>query len=248
VNPKDRTPLVAAVGLAVVALAGVAMDYLSWPIAVFLLAASGGGFYWLRRRAADAAAADAEPAGPVIAGGLRMVDKPLRSTKPRLSHALRVTVSTEVSVSLGLRVVCDVPIPEVEALAQTGRRAGARQGVPQFVRESPQAWLFVVRNSPGQRELFLRVDLYAAQPIHVVQVDQIRSGLKVVLPEWKEFEQTLGAESEAPAGGPEAPATGEAGTLAAGVAAPAGGLETAAGDPETAGGGHPAPPANEPTP
>ena len=96
-------------------------------------------------------------------------------------------------MALGLRVVCNVHIPEVEALAQIGRSSSARQGVPPSVRESRQAWLFVVRNSPGQRELFLRVDLFAAQPIELARVEQIRPGGAVVLPEWKELEGRSGA-------------------------------------------------------
>jgi hypothetical protein len=198
VNPRDRTLFVAALGLAVVAFAAGLLDYLSWPFAGPLLALSLGAAVWLRRRATAAAE---KPPVQQVESGLRIVEKPLAAGRPRLPHGLRVTVSTEVAVSLGLRVVCDTLVPEVEALAQTGRGSAARQGVPATVRESRQAWLFVVRNSPGERELFLRVDLFAAQPIHVQRVEQIRpgAGAKVTLPEWRELGSSLAAPSEAPA-------------------------------------------------
>ena len=186
----DRTLLWGALGLALVALVGGLTGSLSWPLAIIILVLSLGGAAWVRRRAGAAAE---QPAGPVIESGLRIVEKPLMAGRPRLPHALRVTISTEVAVALGLRVVCNVHIPEVEALAQIGRSSSARQGVPPSVRESRQAWLFVVRNSPGQRELFLRVDLFAAQPIELARVEQIRPGGAVVLPEWKELEGRSGA-------------------------------------------------------
>lgn len=186
----DRTLLAGALGLALVALVGGLTGSLSWPPAIIILVLSVGGAAWVRRRAGAAAE---QPAGPVIESGLRIVEKPLMAGRPRLAHALRVTISTEVAVALGLRVVCGVHIPEVEALAQIGRSSSARQGVPPSVRESRHAWLFVVRNSPGQRELFLRVDLFSAQPIQLARVEQIRPGGAVVLPEWKELEGRTGA-------------------------------------------------------
>jgi hypothetical protein len=190
VHVPDRTLLAGALGLALVALVGGFTGSLSWPLAIIILVLSLGGAAWVRRRAG---AAPEQPAGPVIESGLRIVEKPLMAGRPRLPHALRVTISTEVAVALGLRVVCNIHIPEVEALAQIGRSSSARQGVPPSVRESRQAWLFVVRNSPGQRELFLRVDLFAAQPIELARVEQIRPGGAVVLPEWKELEGRTGA-------------------------------------------------------
>ena len=192
----------AALGLAVVALAGMVLDYLSRPLGLSVLALSLGAAVWLWRRAAQARA---KPAIEKVESGLRMVEKPLPA-KPRLPHGLRVTISTEVGVSLGFRVVCDMPISEVEALAQTGRGSAARQGVPAAVRESRQAWLFVVQNSPRQRELFLRIDLFAAQPFEVTRVELIRPGGRVTLPEWKELELRPAAAPEVPAGEPAVPA------------------------------------------
>ena len=201
----DRTLLAGALGLAVVALAGGLSGSLSWPVAGFLLALSAGAAVWVRRRGATAAA---QPSGPMIESGLRIVERPLPAGRPRLPHALRVTISTEVAVELGLRVVCDAHVPETEALVQTGRGSSARQGVPAAVRESRNAWLFVVRNSPGQRELFLRVDLFSAQPFKVVKVSQIRAGGAVILPEWKELDESLAAApaAESVAGPDAAPA------------------------------------------
>jgi hypothetical protein len=210
--------MVAALGLGAVAVAGAIMDYLSWPLAASIFVPCAAAAVWLRRRASQESA---KPPVQKVESGLRIVEKPLPAGKPRLPHGLRLTISTEVAVSLGLRVVCSVPIPEFEALAQTGRGSSARQGVPPSVRESRQAWLFVVRNSPGQRELFLRVDLFAAQPFQVERVDQIRAGGAVVLPEWKELEPIgRGTAPEAPAIEPGA-AAGEPAVQAAEPAAPA---------------------------
>jgi hypothetical protein len=203
VHVSDRTLLGGTIGLAAVALAGGLSGSLSWPIAGFLLVLSLGAAVWVRRRAATAAA---QPSGPTIESGLRIVERPLPAGRPRLPHGLRVTVSTEVAVALGLRVVCDAHIPEIEALAQTGRSSSARQGVPPSVRESRHAWLFVVRNSPGQRELFLRVDLFSAQAFNLVRVEQIRPGGAVILPEWKDFEGSLAAAPAADSGSDTAPA------------------------------------------
>lgn len=200
--------MVAALGLGAVSLAGAIMDYIPWPLGASIFVPCVAVAAWLRRRASQE---KVQPAVQKVEGGLRIVEKPLPAGKPRLPHGLRLTISTEVSVALGLRVVCSVPIPEFEALAQIGRGASARQGVPPSVRESRQALLFVVRNSPGQRELFLRVDLFAAQPIEVQRVDQIRAGVAVTLPEWKELEPIgQGAAPEAPATEPGAPVAGPA--------------------------------------
>jgi hypothetical protein len=205
VHSRDRTLVVAALGLAAVVLAGTLMDYLSWSLGLPIVVLSGGAAVWLRRRAANASA---KPATEQVESGLRIVEKPLPAGKSKLPFGLRVTISTEVGVSLGLRVVCDLPVSEVEALAQTGRGSAARQGVPAAVRESRQAWLFVVQNTPRQRELFLRVDLFASQPIQVVRIEQIRPGGRVALPEWKELELRSAVAPEVPAGEPGA-ATGE---------------------------------------
>jgi hypothetical protein len=203
VHVPDRTLLAGALGLAAVALVGGLTGSLAWPLAIIILVLSLGAAVWVRRRSRAAAE---EPSGPKIESGLRIVEKPIAAGRPRLPHVLRVTISTEVAVALGLRVVCDVHIPEVEALAQTGRSSSARQGVPPSVRESRHAWLFVVRNSPGQREMFLRVDLFSAQPIHLTRVEQIRPGGAVVLPEWKEFEGRPAAPApDAGADSPRAP-------------------------------------------
>jgi hypothetical protein len=199
VHDKERALVVVALGLAAVALAGALMGRFSWPFGGSLFLLSLGAAWWLRRRAASAAATET---GTTVESGLRIAEKPLRSRRPRLPHALRLTISTEVAVSLGLRLVCDAPVPEVEALVQTGRGSAARQGEPPFVRESRQAWLFVVRNSPAQRELFLRVDLFAAQPIHLQRVEQIRPGGTVALPEWKELELAVATPPEAPSTDP----------------------------------------------
>jgi hypothetical protein len=209
--------MVAAFGLAVIALASAIMDYVPWPLGggVFVLAAGAGA--WLQRRAKQATV---KPEVQKVESGLRIVEKELPASRSKPPHGLRLTISTEVAVSLGLRVVCDLPVSEVEALAQIGRGAAARQGVPPAVRESRQAWLFVVHNSPGQRELFLRVDLYAAQPFKVERVDQIRPGVKVALPEWKELDLGLQSEEETPAEAP--PATPGTAASAPASAAPAG--------------------------
>src|SRR6202521_3947877 len=191
----------AALGLAAVALAGSLMDYLSWPLGLAIILLSLGAAVWLRRRAAKASA---KPGMEKVEGGLRIVEKALPAGKSKLPYGLRVTISTEVGVSLGLRVVCDMPVSEVEPLAQTGRGSAARQGVPAAVRESRQAWLFVVQNSPRQRELFLRIDLFASQPIQVVRVEQIRPGGRVTLPEWKELELRSSAAPDVPAADPAA--------------------------------------------
>lgn len=191
--------MVAGVGLAAIALAGGILGYLPWWIAALVFLPSAGGAVWLRRRGSPGAKAPLEQ----VEGGLRMVDKPLAAGRPRLPHARRVTISTEVSVALGLRVICDTLVPEVEALAQTGRGSGARQGVPAAVHESRLAWLFVLRNSPGERELFLRVDLFAAQPFEVVRVEQIRPGVRH-LPEWRELDAARAAAPGAPAAEPGA--------------------------------------------
>ncbi len=222
----DSTPLTAALGLAAVGLAGAILGYLPWPIGVLLFLAGGGAAVWLRKRVAPAAAPRVVQK---VESGLRIVEKPLAGNKKGLAHALRVTISTEVAVELGLRVICDGPINEVEPVAQTGRGAGARQGVPAFVRESRQSWLFVMRNSPGERELFLRADLFAAQPIHVQRVEQIRPGGKVTLPEWKELDLVLAAP-EAPAGAETAPAAAAA-APGAEVGAGAAGIPAAPGSP-----------------
>src|ERR1700687_4877110 len=186
----------AALGLAAVALAGSLMDYLSWPLGLAIILLSLGAAVWLRRRAAKASA---KPGMEKVEGGLRIVEKALPAGKSKLPYGLRVTISTEVGVVLG---------PRGEPLAQTGRGSPARQGVPAAVRESRQAWLFVVQNSPRQRELFLRLDLFASQPIQLVRVEQIRPGGRVALPEWKELELRSGAAPDVPAGEPGA-ATGE---------------------------------------
>jgi hypothetical protein len=204
-NHRDRTRMVAALGLAVITLAGCLMDYFPWSVGGVVLVAALAAAYWFWRRGAMGPEAGA--AGPKIESGLRIVEKVLPA-KPRLAHGLRVTISTEVAVNLGLRVVCDGNIHEVEALAQTGRGTNARQGLPAAVREGRRAWLFVVRNSPVQRELFLRVDLYSAQPLHLEAVELIRAGGAVALPEWRELEPGLGAAAgdAAPGGLPVIPA------------------------------------------
>lgn len=214
--------MTAGLGLAAIGLAGIFLGHLSWPVGGLLFVAGAGTAAWVWRRSRPASA---EPAGPKIESGLRMVEKQLAGDKKGLPHALRITISTEVAVELGLRVVCDNPISEFEALAQTGRGAGARQGVPPSVRESRQSCLFVMRNSPGQRELFLRVDLFSTQPIQIRRIEQIRPGGKVMLPEWKELEPVRTAP-EAPATTPEpavpaAPPEGPAPAAAPPVAAPA---------------------------
>jgi hypothetical protein len=202
VQRQERSLLVALLGLAAVALFGTLLDYFSLPLGLSVLALSLGAAVWLWRRAKQASS---KPELDKVESGLRIVEKPLRAGKPKLAHGLRVTISTEVGVSLGLRVVCDQPVSEVEPLAQTGRGSAARQGVPAAVRESRQAWLFVVQNSPRQRELFLRVDLFASQPFQVVRVEQIRPGGRVALPEWKELELRPGVAPEVPGGEPAAP-------------------------------------------
>jgi hypothetical protein len=203
VQQQERTLLMAALGLAAVALVGTLLDYFSLPIGLCVLVLSLGAAVWLWRRAKHASS---KPELDKVESGLRMVEKPLPAGKPKLAHGLRVTISTEVGVSLGLRVVCDMPISEVEPLAQTGRGSAARQGVPATVRESREAWLFVVQNSPRQRELFLRIDLFASQPFQVMRVEQIRPGGRVALPEWKELELRGGVAPEVPGGEPAAPA------------------------------------------
>lgn len=196
--------MVAALGLAAVALFGTLLDYFSLVLGLSVLVLSLGAAVWLWRRAKQTSA---KPELDKVESGLRIVEKPLPAGKPKLAHGLRVTISTEVGVSLGLRVVCDKPVSEVEPLAQTGRGSSARQGVPAAVRESRQAWLFVVQNSPRQRELFLRIDLFASQPFQVVRVEQIRPGGSVALPEWKELEPPSGVVvPEVPGGEPAAPA------------------------------------------
>ena len=202
---QERSLLVAVLGLAAIALFGTLLDYFSLPLGLSVLALSLGAAVWLWRRTKQASS---KPELDKVESGLRIVEKPLPAGKPKLAHGLRVTISTEVGVSLGLRVVCDQPVSEVEPLAQTGRGSAARQGVPAAVRESRQAWLFVVQNSPRQRELFLRVDLFASQPFQVVRVEQIRPGGRVALPEWKELELRPGVAPEVPGGEPAAP-TGE---------------------------------------
>src|ERR1700726_3272935 len=195
----------AVLGLAAVALFGTLLDYLSLPVGLSVLALSLGAAVWLWRRTKQASS---KPELDKVESGLRIVEKPLPAGKPKLPHGLRVTISTEVGVSLGLRVVCDQPVSEVEPLAQTGRGSAARPGVPAAVRESRQAWLFVVQNSPRQRELFLRIDLFASQHFEVVRVEQIRPGGRVALPEGKELELRQGIAPEVPGGEPAAP-TGE---------------------------------------
>jgi hypothetical protein len=202
VQRQERSLLVAVLGLAAVALFGTLLDYFSLPVGLSVMALSLGAAVWLWRRAKQASG---KPELDKVESGLRIVEKPLPAGKPKLAHGLRVTISTEVGVSLGLRVVCDQPVSEVEPLAQTGRGSAARQGVPAAVRESRQAWLFVVQNSPRQRELFLRIDLFASQPFQVVRVEQIRPGGRVTLPEWKELELRPGVAPEVPGGEPAAP-------------------------------------------
>jgi hypothetical protein len=203
VQRQERTLLMAALGLAAVALCGTLLDYFSLPVGLSVLVLSLGAAVWLWRRTKHAGT---KPELDKVESGLRIVEKPLPAGKPKLAHGLRVTISTEVGVSLGLRVVCDNPVSEVEPLAQTGRGSAARQGVPAAVRESRQAWLFVVQNSPRQRELFLRIDFFASQPFQVVRVEQIRPGGRVALPEWKELELRPGVAPEVPGGEPAAPA------------------------------------------
>lgn len=227
--------MTAGLGLAAIGLAGIFLGHLSWPVGGFLFVAGAGTAAWVWRRSRPASA---EPAGPKIESGLRMVEKQLAGDKKGLPHALRITISTEVAVDLGLRVVCDNPISELEALAQTGRGAGARQGVPPSVRESRQSCLFVMRNSPGQRELFLRVDLFSTQPIQIRRIEQIRPGGKVMLPEWKELEPVRTApeapgaavppEGSAPAAPPEGPAPAAMPGVVAPAAVPAGSANPAA--------------------
>jgi hypothetical protein len=202
VQSQERTLLVAVLGLAAVGLFGTILDYLSPPLGLSVLALSLGAAVWLWRRSKQASS---KPELDKVESGLRIVEKPLPAGKPKLAHGLRVTISTETGVSVGLRVVCDKPVSEVEPLAQTGRGSAARQGVPAAVRESRQAWLFVVQNSPRQRELFLRIDLFASQPFQVVRVEQIRPGGRVALPEWKELELRAGVATEVPGGEPAAP-------------------------------------------
>jgi hypothetical protein len=251
VQKKDSTPLTAGLGLAAIGLAGVLLGHLSWPIGGFLFVAGGGSAAWVWRRSRPTGA---EPAGPKIESGLRMAEKQLAGDKKGLPHALRITISTEVAVELGLRVVCENPINELEALAQTGRGAGARQGVPPAVRESRQSCLFVMRNAPGQRELFLRVDLFSTQPIQVRRVEQIRPGGKVVLPEWKELEpvrtapeaQGVAVASEGPAPAAVPAPEGPAPAAAPGVAAPAAAPRVAPAPASAPVAGAPPPPAAVP--
>jgi hypothetical protein len=195
VNSQDRNLVTAGLGLAAIGLAGSLLDTIPWPIggSICVLSLAGAWWKWQRsRRAAE------EPAETAVQGGLRIAQKPLKATgRPRAAHALRVTISTEVAVDEGIRVVCDNTILEVEALVQTGRGAAARQGVPPSVRESRQAWLFVARNSPGERELFLRVDIYSTLPIRLQRIEQIRPGGPVNLPAWQEL--TTGSQAAAPA-------------------------------------------------
>jgi len=202
VQQQERTLLVAALGLAAVGLIGTLLDYLPVPLGLSVFVLGLGAAVWLWRRAKHASS---KPELDKVESGLRIVEKPLPAGKPKLPHGLRVTISTEMGISLGLRVVCDQPVSEVEPLAQTGRGSAARQGVPAAVRESRQAWLFVVQNSPRQRELFLRIDLFASQPFQVVRVETIRPGGRVALPEWKELELRQGVAPEAPGGEPAAP-------------------------------------------
>lgn len=204
--------MVGCLGLAAVALAGSLMQYFPWALGGVVLAASLGGALWFWHRGQPAKSEVAS--GPRIDASLRIVEKTLPA-KPRLPHGLRVTVSTEMAVNLGVRVACDGNVHEVEALAQTGRGASARQDRPPAVRQSRRAFLFAVRNSPLQRELFLRVDLYGAQPLHLEAVELIRPAMVAALPEWHEAEATLaplpGAIPEEAAAPPEAGAAPEAG-------------------------------------
>jgi hypothetical protein len=196
--------MVAALGLAAISLAGCLMDYFSWPFGGVVLAASLGAAFWFRQRGTAGQGSGAAAAEPRIESGLRIVEKALPG-KPRLPHGLRVTISTEVAINLGLRVACDGNVHEVEALVQIGRGTSARQGVPAAAREGRRAYLFVVRNSPVQRELFLRVDLYGVQPLHLEAVEVIRPGGAVVLPEWRDLEQGPGAAAGETAAGASAP-------------------------------------------
>jgi hypothetical protein len=194
--------MVGTLGLGAIALAGCLMDYFSWLVGGTVLAASLAAAFWFWRRS-TAAAQQAASAGPKIESGLRIVEKTLPA-KPRLPHGLRVTISTEVAVNLGLRIACDANVHEVEALVQTGRGTNARQEKPPAVRESRRSWLFAVRNSPVQRELFLRVDLYGAQPLHLQAVDLIRPGMAGALPEWRDLEAGMAAAAPSEAAPPEA--------------------------------------------
>src|SRR5690348_16728759 len=101
--------MVAALGLAAVSLASSIMEYVPWALGAPVFALSAGAAAWLRRRGAQETA---KPVVQKVESGLRIVEKQLPA-RPRLPHGLRLTVSTEVAVPQGLRVVCNVPIPEV---------------------------------------------------------------------------------------------------------------------------------------
>jgi hypothetical protein len=187
--------MVAGLGLAAVFLAGSGMDYFSWPVGGLLCLASLGaaGYFWKRAQGPKVE----ESTGPRIDGSLRIAEKQLPA-KPRLAYGLRVTVSTEMAVNYGVRIVCDNSIHEVEALAQNGRGASARQGVPAAVRESRRGFLFAVRNSAMQRELFVRVDLYGTQPLKIEVVELIKPSQAASLPDWRDFDPEEPAADGAP--------------------------------------------------
>jgi hypothetical protein len=204
VNSREQhTWMTAAWGLAAVMLAGPPLGKIPWWLGVPVGLASLGAGFWLWRQQRPQAA----EAGTVIGGGLRVVEKPLPAAKSR-PPGLRVTISTEMPVAHGLRLVCDTRILDFEALAQSGRGPTARQGVPVSVREGQRGLLFVARNTAGQRELVLRIDLFAAQPIHLERVEQIRAGDGAALPEWRELApmNPAAAGSTAAAGDAIAPA------------------------------------------
>src|SRR6202040_3713553 len=112
-------------GLAAVGLFGTFLDYLSLPLGLSVFVLSLGGAVWVWRRSKQA---NIKPELDKVESGLRIVEKPLPGGKPKLAHGLRVTISTEMGISLGLRVVCDQPVSEVEPLAQTGRGSAACPG------------------------------------------------------------------------------------------------------------------------
>jgi hypothetical protein len=210
VNPREQhTWMIAAFGLAAIMLAGPPLDKIPWWLGAPVGLASLGAGIWLWRQQRPSSAGQGQ-AEPVVGGGLRVVEKPLAGARSR-PHGLRVTISTETSVAYGLRLLCDGRILEFEALAQSGRGATARQGVPEAVREGQRGLLFVLRNTAGQREMVLRVDLFAAQPIRLERVEQIRAAAAGALPEWRELApmNPAAAPAAAPADAPAAPETPE---------------------------------------
>jgi hypothetical protein len=170
---RQRVLILSSICAALIDLTAIFTDRLPAVVGVPILLACAGAAFWSWRQGPGGAGR--KPASP-FEEGLRVAERPFDTKKTNMAHGLEVIVRTEARVALGLRLVCDTPIYEVDPLAQTGRGPDARRRVPKTVRESRQSWLFIVSNSAREIETILKVTFLAPKPIHLTRVELIKQG------------------------------------------------------------------------